>query len=79
MFGMSGVLAASGAGAAPVHGVVRSGGKLAGRFSFAIQDDAGYMKLAQRFTGADVLMRVGPRGEHQVMGSLAPGGSDPGP
>jgi hypothetical protein len=58
---------------APVHGVVRSGGELVGRFSFAIQDDAGYMKLAQRFTGADVLMRVGPRGEHQVMGSLEPG------
>ena len=58
---------------APVHGVVRSGGRPVGRFSFAIQDDAGYMKLAQRFTGADVLMRVGPRGEHQVMGSLAPG------
>ncbi len=58
---------------APVHGLVRSGGKLVGRFSFAIQDDAGYMKLAQRFTGADVLMRVGPHGEHQVMGSLEPG------
>jgi hypothetical protein len=58
---------------APVHGVVRSGGKLVGRFSFAIQDDAGYMKLAQRFTGADVLMRVGPRGEKQVIGTLDPG------
>ncbi|HXP37536.1 MAG TPA: hypothetical protein VN817_07205, partial [Solirubrobacteraceae bacterium] len=58
---------------APVHGVVRSGGKLVGRFSFAIQDDAGYMKLARRFTGADVLMRVGPRSERQVMGTLDPG------
>jgi hypothetical protein len=58
---------------APVHGVVRSGGKLVGHFSFAIQDDAGYMKLAQRFTGADVLMRVGPRSEQQVMGTLEPG------
>ena len=58
---------------APVHGVVRNGGKLVGRFSFAIQDDAGYMKLAQRFTGADVLMRVGPHGEKQVIGTLAPG------
>jgi hypothetical protein len=58
---------------APVHGLVRSGGKLVGRFSFAIQDDAGYMKLAQRFTGADVLMRVGPRSEKQVMGTLDPG------
>ncbi len=58
---------------APVHGVVRDGGKLVGRFSFAIQDDAGYMKLAQRFTGAEVLMRVGPHGEKQVIGTLAPG------
>ncbi len=55
---------------APVHGTVRSGGREVGRFSFAIQDDAGYVKLARRFTGADVLMRVGAR---QVMGTLAPG------
>jgi hypothetical protein len=58
---------------APVHGAVRSNGKLVGRFSFAIQDDAGYMKLAHRFTGADVLMRAGPSGERQVMGPLDPG------
>jgi hypothetical protein len=58
---------------APVHGVVRSAGKLVGRFSFAIQDDAGYMKLARRFTGADVLMRTGPSGERQVIGTLDPG------
>jgi len=55
---------------APVHGVVRSNGKLVGRFSFAIQDDAGYLKLAQRFTGAEVIMRAGSR---QVMGTLDPG------
>ncbi len=55
---------------APVHGVVRSGGRIVGRFSFAIQDDAGYVKLARRFTGAEVLMRVGA---HQVMGTLDPG------
>jgi hypothetical protein len=55
---------------APVHGSVRNAGKLVGRFSMAIQDDAGYVKLAQRFTGADVLMR---RGTTQVMGTLAPG------
>jgi hypothetical protein len=55
---------------APVHGVVRSAGKLVGRFSFAIQDDAGYVKLAHRFTGAEVLMR---RGGAQVMGTLDPG------
>jgi hypothetical protein len=58
---------------APVHGIVRSGRKLVGRFYFAIQDDAGYLKLARRFTGADVLMRVGPSAEHQVIGTLDPG------
>jgi hypothetical protein len=58
---------------APVHGIVRSGGKLVGRFSFAIQDDAGYLRLARLFTGADVLIRDGPRGEHQTIGTLDPG------
>jgi hypothetical protein len=55
---------------APVHGTLRSGGRVVGHFSFAIQDDAGYMKLANRFTGADVLMRTGGR---QVQGTLSPG------
>jgi hypothetical protein len=55
---------------APVHGTLHSAGKLVGRFSFAIQDDAGYMKLAHRFTGAEVLMRTGSK---QVMGTLDPG------
>jgi len=55
---------------APVHGTLRSAGKVVGHFSFAIQDDAGYMKLAHLFTGADVLMRTGAK---QVMGTLDPG------
>ncbi len=55
---------------APVHGTLRSGGRVVGRFSFAIQDDAGYMKLASRFTGAEVLMRTGGK---QVQGTLSPG------
>jgi hypothetical protein len=55
---------------APVHGTLRSAGKVVGHFSFAIQDDAGYMKLAHRFTGADVLMRTRHK---QVMGTLDPG------
>lgn len=55
---------------APVHGTVRSGGHVVGRFSYAIQDDAGYLRLARLFTGAEVLMRVGSK---QVMGTLAPG------
>lgn len=55
---------------APVNGTVRSGGKTVGKFEMAIQDDAGYLKLAHLFTGAEVLMRTG---EHQVMGTLTPG------
>jgi hypothetical protein len=55
---------------APVHGTVRSGGRVVGQFEMAIQDDAGYLKLAHLFTGAEVLMRTGA---HQVMGTLSPG------
>src|SRR4029077_6865262 len=55
---------------APVHGMLRSAGKPVGRFTMAIQDDAGYLKLARLFTGAEVLMRTGV---HQVMGTLKPG------
>ena len=55
---------------APVAGTVRKGDKTVGRFEMAIQDDAGYLKLARLFTGAEVLMREGRR---QVMGTLAPG------
>jgi hypothetical protein len=55
---------------APVHGTLRSGGKVIGNFTMAIQDDAGYLKLAHLFTGAEVLMRTGGR---QVMGTLDPG------
>jgi hypothetical protein len=55
---------------APVHGTVRSGGRVVGRFEMAIQDDAGYLRLAHLFTGADILMRTG---SHQVTGTLSPG------
>lgn len=55
---------------APVHGTLRSGGRVVGHFTMAIQDDAGYLKLARLFTGAEVLMRTGSR---QVMGTLDPG------
>ena len=55
---------------APVHGTLRSGGRVVGDFTWAIQDDAGYLKLARLFTGAQVLMRTGA---HQVMGTLSPG------
>jgi hypothetical protein len=55
---------------APVAGTLHSGGKVTGHFLMAIQDDAGYLKLARLFTGAQVLMRVGAK---QVMGTLTPG------
>jgi hypothetical protein len=55
---------------APVHGTLRLHGRVVGRFTWAIQDDAGYLKLAHLFTGADVLMRTGGR---QVEGTLSPG------
>ncbi len=55
---------------APVHGTVRSGGRVVGQFAMAIQDDAGYLRLAHLFTGAEILMRTGAR---QVMGTLSPG------
>jgi len=55
---------------APVHGTVRNGGHIVGHFEMAIQDDAGYLRLAHLFTGAEVLMRTGA---HQVMGTLSPG------
>lgn len=55
---------------APVQGTVASNGQVVGRFEMAIQDDAGYLKLAHLFTGAEVLMRSGGR---QVRGTLSPG------
>ena len=55
---------------APVHGALRQGGRVVGHFEFSLQDDAGYLKLVQRFTGADVLLR-GAGG--QVAGTLSPG------
>jgi hypothetical protein len=55
---------------APVRGVLRSHGQVVGEFEMAIQDDAGYLKLARVFTGAQVLMRVGAR---QLKGTLSPG------
>jgi hypothetical protein len=56
---------------APVAGAVRNAhGRVVGRFLLAVQDDMGYLHLAYNFTGAQVLMRIGPR---QVMGTLTPG------
>ena len=55
---------------APVHGTLRLHGRVVGHFTWAIQDDAGYLKLAHLFTGAEVLMRASGR---QVEGTLTPG------
>lgn len=55
---------------APVRGTLRSGGRVIGHFEMSVQDDAGYLKLAHLFTGAEVLMRVDGR---QVQGTLSPG------
>ncbi len=55
---------------APVQGTLRVRGVVVGQFAMAVQDDAGYLKLARLFTGADVLMR---RSGTQVAGTLTPG------
>jgi hypothetical protein len=55
---------------APVKGTVHKDNRTVGAFEMAIQDDAGYLKLAHLFTGAEVLMREGRR---QLMGTLKPG------
>jgi len=55
---------------APVHATLRLHGRVVGHFVWAIQDDAGYLKLAHLFTDAEVLMRMGQR---QVEGTLTPG------
>ena len=56
---------------APVRGTLRDArGRAYGHFLLAVQDDAGYIKLVRRFTGAQVLLRSGTR---RVMWTLVPG------
>lgn len=43
----------------PAQGTISDRGRKLGTFLVAVQDDAGYLKLARRFTGADVVMRLG--------------------
>lgn len=57
---------------APIAGTLEIGGRVVGHFLTAIQDDAGYLKLAHGFTGAEVLMRVG---SEQIESTLGPGSS----
>jgi hypothetical protein len=58
---------------APASASVRSNGRVIGRVTLSIQDDAGYIKLMHRFTGADVILRTAAG---EVPGStLSPGPS----
>jgi len=54
---------------APISGEIRLHGRLVGRYVLSIQDDLGYVKLAGRLAGLEVVMRSGG---HQVMSSLSP-------
>lgn len=54
---------------APISGALRLGGRLVGRYTLSIQDDVGYVKLASRLAGLQVVIRSG---ERQVMSSLNP-------
>jgi len=56
---------------APVSGPLRDRtGRTLGTLVFALQDDAGYVKLVKRFTGAEVILRSGGR---PITSTLAPG------
>ena len=44
---------------APASATVRLQGRTVGRVTASIQDDAGFIKLVQRFTGSDVILRAG--------------------
>ena len=54
---------------APIGGEIRLHGRLVGRYVLSIQDDVGYVKLAGRLAGLQVVMHSGG---HQVMSSLSP-------
>jgi hypothetical protein len=54
---------------APVSAPLRLGGRTIGRFVLSIQDDEGYLRLAQRLAGLDVLMYMGSQ---LVKNSLGP-------
>ena len=55
---------------APASARLRSGGRVVGRVTLSIQDDAGYIKLMRRFAGAEAVLRT-PAGP--VPGSARPG------
>ena len=60
---------------APVSGALRLHGKRIGSLTLSIQDDEGYLRLAKRLVGLDVLMYMNPTSPHPelVKNSLGPG------
>ncbi len=59
---------------APVRAPLRLNGRRIGSFVLSIQDDLGYLKLARRLAGAQVVMK---RGSRLVMSSLRPAPPNP--
>ncbi|MGH2904636.1 MAG: hypothetical protein ACRDK7_13795 [Solirubrobacteraceae bacterium] len=59
----------------PVSAPLRLHGKQIGELVLSIQDDEGYLRLARRLVGIDVLMYMHPTGTHPelVKNSLGPG------
>jgi hypothetical protein len=60
---------------APVSGALRLHGKRIGSLTLSIQDDEGYLRLAKRLVGLNVLMYMNPTSPHPelVKNSLGPG------
>jgi hypothetical protein len=60
---------------APVSAPLRLHGKRIGELELSIQDDEGYLRLAKRLVGLDVLMYMNPDSPHAtlVKNSLGPG------
>lgn len=59
---------------APVSAPLRLHGKLIGSMTLSIQDDEGYLRLAKRLVGLDVLMYMNPTTHPElVKNSLGPG------
>jgi hypothetical protein len=59
---------------APIRGALRLGGRTIGSFVLSIQDDEGYLRLAKRLVGLDVLMYMGSQ---LVKNSLGPSPAAP--
>jgi hypothetical protein len=57
---------------APVRAPLRLGGRTIGSFVLSIQDDEGYLRLAKRLAGLDVLMYMNPAHPQLVKNSLGP-------